>query len=869
MLKITLISLLLFSKIAFSQISDHFNDSDFTQNPVWQGDVDYFQINAQNQLQSKGQQIASQTLSLSTANESGLNASWEFFVQLNFDPTATNFVRVYLSSDNQDLKSGLNGYFVQIGETGSTDGFHLYRQNGTSTTRIITGAQKARSNTNILLAKIKVTRDADGRWDLYTDVLGGSNFSLEGSTIDNVFTTSAYMGVYCKYATASRYNQYIFDDFSVTDLIPDVISPTLKSITIVDSIHLDAIFSEALDQTSALLTSNYSLSNAYGNPINVSTTSLSNVYRLTFSKGFSTGNYTLTTNNVKDKKANMISSGNTADFFYIKPYLAKFGDVVINEIFADPTGSLALPQKEFIELWNTSNEYILTQGWKYLDQTSTYTFLTDTIKPNQHIVLCAKADTTLFKPFGKTIGISPWPGLNNDGDILTLSNANGDVIDKVAYYDAWYKDDVKKKGGFSLELIDPKNVCKGIQNWMASNDAAGGTPGKQSSVYHAQISSEIPKILSTTILDSLTVQVEFSKPVDSLSAAQFSNYAINNGIGNPVNVTIQSPLFTTSVLKFAAPLTRGLENTLTIKNVSDCAGNQIDGSANTAKLFIAKKTGKNDILISEVLSNPKSNSVDFVEIYNNTDHILDLKDLQLAHSDSTGNPGSIKNVSAKTLHIQPGTYWVISTNTASVKANYDVQNPDNFIQLSSLPAYNNDKGSVILLSNGQIIDRLDYTEKMHILLLQNADGVSLERVLFTKGTNEPGNFKSAAASAGFATPSYKNSQEPNGDENYVKLLSKTFSPDHDGFEDLLQLDYQLSENASLVTINIYTDKGLLVRKLFKNETIGTKGSLRWDGLNDTGQTANIGIYVVVFDVFDLNGNTKRFKNTCALAAKLN
>lgn len=186
-----------------------------------------------------------------------------------------------------------------------------------------------------------------------------------------------------------------------------------------------------------------------------------------------------------------------------------------------------------------------------------------------------------------------------------------------------------------------------------------------------------------------------------------------------------------------------------------------------------------------------------------------------------------------------------------------------------MPVYNNDKGTVVLLSNNLLVDRFAYDAKMHIPLLQNADGVSLERVSFTKGANEFGNFKSAAASVGFATPGYKNSQEPNGEESYVKLLSKTFSPDSDGFEDLLQLDYQLTENSSLATINIFTDKGVLVKKLMKNETIGTKGNVFWDGLNENGQLAGMGIYVVTFDVFDLNGSTKRYKNTCVLASKLN
>lgn len=869
MKKILLISLLLFSKIAFSQISESFNDGDFSQNPTWNGDNSHFQVNAQKQLQSKGQQLSSQTIALSTANQLSLNASWEFLVQLNFDPTASNFIRIYLTSDQENLKGSLNGYFVQIGETGATDGIHLYKQTGTSTSRIIIGPQKTRTSNNLFFAKIRVTRNDAGHWNLYSDAAGGNSFNLEGSVVDNTFTTSAYAGVFCKYATASRYNQYIFDDLIVDDLVPDVTPPTLKAITTVDALHLDVTFSEPLDVISASDITNYNLSNGYGNPLNVTATALPNVYRLTFAKAFLSGNYTLTVNNIKDKKGNVIAPNSKMRFIYIKPYAAKYGDLVINEVLANPTGSPALPQREFVEIWNTTNEYILTQGWKYADQTSTYTFGIDTIKPNEYFILCAKADADLFKPFGKTIGLSPWPSLNNDKDILTLTDNAGKIIDKVAYYDAWYKDDVKKKGGFSLELIDPKNVCSGIQNWSAANDASGGTPAKQNSVYRSQISTEVPKLLTSIIIDSVTVSVEFSKPVDSLSATQLANYSINNGIGNPTSVTIQSPVFKVVTLQFSAELARGIEHTLTVEKVTDCAGNIISAIANTAKLFTAKKIEKNDILISEVLFNPKMGSVDFVEIYNNADHVLDVKDLQLANVDTLGRPASIKKLSIGSLLIQPRTYWVVSTNTASIQANYFCENPDNFIQLSSLPVYNNDKGTVVLLSNNLQIDRFDYSEKMNTPLLQNPDGVSLERVSFSKSTNDIGNFKSAVASVGFATPTYKNSQEPNGEESYAKITSKTFSPDDDGFEDVLQLDYQLSANANLATVNVFSDKGILIRRLLKNQTIGTKGTISWDGLTDKGQKAAVGIYVVLFDVLDLNGTTKRFKNTCVLAAKLN
>ncbi|RZK20668.1 MAG: hypothetical protein EOO86_03570 [Pedobacter sp.] len=225
-----------------------------------------------------------------------------------------------------------------------------------------------------------------------------------------------------------------------------------------------------------------------------------------------------------------------------------------------------------------------------------------------------------------------------------------------------------------------------------------------------------------------------------------------------------------------------------------------------------KIISKGDILISEVLFNPRTGGVDFVEIYNHSNHEIDLKELQLANANT---------------------------------------------------------GSVILLSNNQVLDRLDYNAKIHHPLIQDEDGVSLERVSFSLSTNDPDNFKSAAASAGFATPTYKNSQERSGDESYARLLSKTFSPDGDNFEDMMTLEYQVAQPASLATANIYSDKGKLVKKLMKNQTIGTNGNLTWDGVDEQGQKAAIGIYIVLFDVFDLNGNTKRFKNTCVLAGRLN
>lgn len=862
------ILMFLLANVAFAQVKDNFGDGNFSADPAWLGSVSGFQVNAGQQLQSTGASV-SQTIGLATANAYATNVKWEFFMQMNFDPSATNLARIYLVADKEDLTGALNGYFLQVGESGNTDSYDLYKQTGNTIAKIIDGAPKARSSVNQLQARIRVTRDSHGAWHLYTDNTGGENFILEGMATDVQHIGTSWFGVYCRY-TATRSAGFIFDDFTIEELVPDTTPPTLVSVNVIDQHTLEAVFSEPVTSASATAVGNYSLGGLYGNPTNVVTTNAPNVYRLTFLNNLVTDNYQLVVVGVKDLKGNEILQGSQVDFFYIKPYVAKLGDVVINEIMADPTPQIGLPNAEFVELWNTTNEYILLNGWKYGDQTATFTFGTDTIKPNSYIILCPNGAASELKSFGKVISLSSWPSLNNDKDWLQLTADNGTLIDQVAYTNAWYKDELKKQGGYTLELIDPKNICTGIQNWAASSATTGGTPGAVNSVYQSQYSNIAPNLLVANIIDATTVLLVFDKSVDSLSAAGASNYSLNNGIGPATHARPMGPAFNQVEVKFGNEIIRGAENLLTVTGVRDCAGNLVNPDGNTARIFWAKEVSVGDLLISEVLFNPKMPGVDYVEVYNNSGHVLDLKDMQLANIGTDGNPANIKAFSNASIFIQPGTYWVLTANPAVVKQQYNVKYPSQFVQLSSLPNFNNDNGTVLLLRGDMVVDRLDYTNNMHTALLRNEDGVALERLSFDKPANFAGNFGSAAQSVGFGTPTYQNSQMAGtaDEKEGVTLVSKTFSPDGDGFEDLLSIGYRFEQPGKFATINIYTDKGRQIRRLQNNASIGASGSFVWDGLSDTGQLCAVGIYIIRFEVFALNGQGRTFTKTCVLATRL-
>jgi hypothetical protein len=865
----TLVFLLLFcTKLAFAQLNDNFSDGDFSNNPVWSGTTTYFQV-IDGVLTSNGPQSTS-TLYLSTPNSLSNDVAWEFLVNLAFDPSTTNYPRIYLISNQQDLltTTGKQAYYLQLGSSSSAENFSFVRQNGATTNTLLTLPDKARSSAGNVSVRVRVERTAVGRWDFYTDFTGGRNFTHDGFILDNTYTTTSYFGIYCRYSTASRYNLFKFDDFKIETYV-DNTAPKVAAVKSLNTKTIEVTFDEPVNVTSAQLATNYSLSKGAGSPLTAVMGSTSNVVNLTYANEFTSGEYYLTVNNVADVKGNAITIPSTKTFIYVEPYTAKKGDVVFNEIMAAPISTAAKLNKEYFELYNTTDKYIIVTGWKYKDaSTSIATFSADTLAPKSYRIVCANADVEQFKVYGKTLGISPWPALNNDKDDLNLFLPDGTtVIDFVSYTDTWYRDNTKKTG-YALELINPNGPCGGAFNWTASTGTDNGTPGTQNSVYNPlNVDNVAPKLLTATVLSLTEIQLDFDKEIATTMLTDVNNYNINNGIGTPVSVALNGSSQSVK-LTLGNPLVVGVESLLTVSNLSNCNGVLISADANTAVILVTDAIKAKEILISEILFNPKTGGVDFVEVYNDTNKILDLKELTISNPTATST--TKRSISTTSVFIKPKTYWLLTANPEIVKQHYEVKNPNQMVQVASMPAYNNDKGTVSIWKGDDLVDEISYTEKMHHTLLKEVKGVSLERVSFARSGNDLGNLQSAAASVGFATPTYQNSQnEGTGIKNTMIIANKIFSPDNDGFEDLLEINYHFKENGNLATINIYTDKGALVRRLARNITMPTKGTINWDGLNDGGQLCKVGLYVLKFEVFNVNGNTDHFKQTCVLAAKLN
>jgi len=1096
-----------------SQFNDAFTDGDFSNNPTWQGEEINFEVDANNQLHLNAPAVTDKS-HLFTPSVAIDTASWQCYVRLEFNPSASNKARIYLVSDQSNLEGSLNGYFIQLGNT--EDEVSLYRQTGTSVTEIIDGTDGL-LNESIVEVLVKATRDTDGNWELLADTSLTSSFASQGTVQDTTSQSSQYFGVLCDY-TSTRSDKFYFDDFIVTgNAYLDVEAPEITSVIATSATNLQITFNEPIDQASAETLGNYSISNGIGNPASATLTSPT-IVELSFTSSFPIGTaLTLTTNQVTDLSGNPIVNASNPFTFY-EFDVAAFKDIVINEIMADPTPSFGLPELEYVELFNASNKLIDISGLVFSDASSSGSVTSfEVLAPGEYVILCDVDNTAAFSAYGRVVGLSSLPGLNNDGDDVSIA-IDSVIIDQLSYNLSWYNDPIKDDGGYSLELINPLTPCGGKNNWTASLNASGGTPGLQNSVFNVDPDITSPLVQEVSIVSLSKIQIDFNEVMDSASLVN-GNYTIDNGI------TIQSvepgAFFESVALSLSPNLDSSVIYTLSIAGQSDCVGNDItsssfefgigsspepfdliineiypilsetsglpnaefleiynrseklistegimisdassfsslfsgailpgeyiivcddahealfstfgkvipcgslpslnnagddlqlltektivervtysdewfrdaqksdggwslerinpndlcgissnwresdaalggtpgqensifdaspappvsiesaqfvssvsiemnfssrldsmnnsayvngesysmilDASFNSALLssaeifdggqvyFIEIDSLENcagissynltyelylhdsgDVVINEVLFNPRGSGSDFVELINTAQSNINLEGWSLGYYDSKDSL-RFNSIATNQKSIGALGFKALCEDANDVVANYPFAVIEN-LHLMDLPNYPNSEGSVILFDQlGRQMDRFDYTEDLHFSLLDDLDGVSLERLSASRASNDPGNWHSASSTENYATPGYQNSQDyANANaEAGVVLSSEFISPDNDGYQDVVNINYNFPSAGYSMTVHVFNDRGVEIKTVASNQLIGSTGSFTWDGTNDNGEKAAMGIHIILVEAFNLKNEKEKFRLPVVVASMLN
>ncbi|KAA1258536.1 Inner spore coat protein H [Rubripirellula obstinata] len=148
-------------------------------------------------------------------------------------------------------------------------------------------------------------------------------------------------------------------------------------------------------------------------------------------------------------------------------------DIVISELHYNPLDGDA----EFLELYNRSQtESIDLSGWTVDGVDLTIGFGT-VILPGQTIVFTDDLPQFVAQSPGNIfIGGQYSGGLSGGGERITLSDADGNLIDEVEYDDSDPWPSEPDGDGFTLSLIDPSLDNSLASSWIASSQI-NGTPG--------------------------------------------------------------------------------------------------------------------------------------------------------------------------------------------------------------------------------------------------------------------------------------------------------------------------------------------------------------------------------------------------------
>lgn len=713
--------LTLLSSVAFSQLNEDFSASHFSN---WRGDTNEFVININQQLQSNATGAGNSWIAKPYHLQNDYSLQW--WLNMAFSPSTTNYLKFYLFADHAQLDSIENAIYCKVGKAGTTDSYDFYLQQKGKKDSLLISSPPGWAGASNNKASIYIL-PFNNQWIVSIDPLGGENFETL-DTIPQYFSGNGYCGIYCKYS-ASNAKKFFIDEIIIDKYVPDT-------------------------------------------------------------------------------------------------FVAKYGDVLITEIMCDPDPMIALPNQEYLELYNNSTSIINLKSWTISVNGSIYTFPKILLQPNEYYVLNSA------------------PTLLNEGAEIVLTSNKQEVIHSVNYSSKWYQDPFKEEGGWSLEMMDITHYCLGKENWKASNSLLGGTPGKVNSVTQ-NIGDEIAPEVDYFYATENEIVLHFSEPTYFLSSS--SSYIDSVFYKN-------YPLYDLKI-SLNDSLQKGTIYSLEIL-AKDCALNEMNS---TIKIALRDSAQQSDVVINEILFNPLNEGADFVELFNCSNRVIDLSQLRFSSRDSKGFLNVADEISAHPLLLFPNEYAAFTVDKNNVVQNYFNHDEKRIFEISALPSLNNDAGNIVLLwPNGTVVDEFQYSEKMHDILLDDVDGISLERINPNLSL-----WHSAAQDIGWATPGLPNSQylQDVASANDFHLQDKVLTPNQDGHKDFALIHYQLDKAGYKATINVYDASGVLVKILVSDFFLSTNGEFQWNGTDDNGNALSEGIYVLYAEYYHEDGTVKHWKES--------
>lgn len=757
---------------------------------------------------------------------------WQFeFQNGNWDPSSSNKFAFVLLADN--ASDNYSGVACGVNIKGSDDLLKLWQiENGKPVKLLSSLSLDVNAN---MYCKVYVGKNVNNEWWLCAEDSIGNRFLSLGEQFLPYYP--------CQYAgfifrcTATRRGLLWFDNIKISG---SRIPFALENVTVLSENKLLLTFNE--DLATQNFTARVRLTNTKNDALIITnfTQIGSSSLELSFDNDNSDFLLTLHLQGVESADSHTIDSSLQV-IIAIPP---KVGELIISEIYAQADSSSPLPNSEYVEIVNLGDFPVLLDSCQLRAGSRAADFQMDTILPNEYKVLVDMADSGLWSSYEDVICLQSMPSLSNTGALLSIYNALGDTISSVEYSNKWHSTTAQRKG-WALERIDLHRDCGHKYNWTSSTSAQQGTPAKVNSVDAPNQDNTQPKLLAWEFASKRELKLTFSEAIQ---------YSDNEWVLKLTNNTADSVLWLNDSILFVVfqndiPINRRLTITFN-PQLSDLCNNELESYSLD---ILNRKVEAEELLITEILYDPYSGEAEFIELYNESDMETSLKDIVLAVD------SSLVSFDIDSL-MQPEEYYVLTKNVESVLSIYYTPHPENCFDVN-LPSLPNSGATIrILNTDRELVAESPYSDDMHSQLIYNTKGVSLTVNCIDCSSK---NLISSSSVDAYATPSYFSESLELTEDEYT-LTPKVFSPDNDGIDDILEINYKSSIGEHSANIRIYNSQGREVAIIANNEYVAETGEFTWNGRNKHGGLCNTGVYIVVFELYSERGGKAHKKLACTL-----
>jgi hypothetical protein len=838
-----------FTAEAGAQFNETFNDGSL-QTPIsWRDTSGWVQDGGFLRSAETREQHSFAIYTAATSPPVASELEWQASIRLALNPSSANYLDWFLAADTAPGQAR-NGYYVRIGNT--RDEISLYRLwNGTAT-EIISG-RDGRLNRSDNPCIIRVRCRENRYWKLEVVDAGRSVWEMEGVCDDAFINLPPCQGFRVRQSTNAFHQRHYVDEVYFGAARYDTIAPQLLDGVFQSDGRLKLRFSEALSALSDPGSEHYWL-DGLGGPDSVLASSDRAVRYLRWKAWQpNVGHFLLRFGGFRDTAGNRTDEG-VFRFFGGIPDTPQRGQLLITEIMAAPEAG----QPEWVEIQNVHTRWLSLHACRLADATSSVLLPDSWLAAGERaILLPLNASGPIGK--GKNFRLN-LPSLNNAGDTLSLRSAGGQWLHRVAYSDGWYGNPVLAAGGYSLEMVDTSVWCGDAINWSASHAPERSTPGLRNSVA-GPLNDTVPPGLREVYPESpFVLRLTFDEWPD-IASLKTDDFVVRPGQIIPDQLLADEGKQEIR-LQFKAPFSDQQVYSLQAGGAADCSGNTMP-AARRCFAMAADSVRPGDLLINEVLFEPETGGLDYVELYNPGPQVLDLRQLELLRLDAAGTPVEATVLAKNGQLLLPGGFLVLCENPEVVMGQFPCHGSDTaFLLLKPMPALLAGGGQIaIRLRDGTEIDRMAFHPRMHHPLLHTTKGISLERLRTSVSGMDAANWQSAGRECSGGTPGRRNAQARTDPDftAQMQLDSEWFTPDNDGHADLAALHYRFPQPGTLLTLRVYDAWGMPVRALCLHQLCGVKGLIIWDGLKEDGRPAPAGNYILMAEAQDAIGRQEKAK----------